>query len=615
MVEDRCHDPGRVPVLWLHALAEVHAIEHERAQRQHRVADRLALHDLPGAAGLLDDVVDERVDAGRAGGPEQLDLLGGQVVVVEDPVADRIVDVVVDVRDTVDEPHDLALQRGGLLRARVREDAVAHLVGEVQVAGDAVGLLVVPEAPPETRVERVVERLLPGVAERRVARVVPEADRLDEVLVQAQRSRDDAGDRRGLERVRHSRPVVVAEWVDEDLRLSLQAAERLGVHQAVAVALKRGADAAGLLWTVATAGGVRPHRKGREGARLLLADTLLEPLGRPARRLHPVSVDADPARHWRYARLVTPRAWTRALALAAVIVLAGVASACSSTSAVDEGPFAYDQGQGLDVLDLGIVDADYPLAVHDISYVSGGRRIEAYLVVPPGTGPWPATVYVHGAGADRRSMLAPATWLAARGAVTLTISAPSAEAESPDGTTALERLEAHRRLEVGDVVAVRRALDLLSERDDVDADRLAYVGWSAGARAGAILAGVEPRLRSLVLLAPGSAAVAEFVAAAPPEERGVVEEVMSSVDPLAYIARGRGDGILIQDGDQDLVIPRTALDAVIEAAPEGTDVRWYEAGHEVGFQAYREHLDWLQEQLGIDGPRVPGAQAGPDPNA
>ena len=154
-----------------------------------------------------------------------------------------------------------------------------------------------------------------------------------------------------------------------------------------------------------------------------------------------------------------------------------------------KGPFAYDASQPLAFDDLGVVDPDYPVAVHDVSYGSGDDRVEAFLVVPPGDGPWPAAVYVHGAGSDRLSMLGPATWLAARGAVTLAISAPSGSAGEPEGATGLARLEAHRDLEVGDVVAVRRAVDLLSERDDVDPDRIGYVGWSAGARTGSILAG------------------------------------------------------------------------------------------------------------------------------
>ena len=157
----------------------------------------------------------------------------------QEPVAQRVVDVVVDVRDAVDEPDDLPLERRRLLLAGVREDPVADLVREVQRARDPERLLVVPEAPPEALAQRVVERVLARVPERRVAHVVPEPDCFHEILVQAQSPRDDARDRGRLERVRHPRAVVVALGVDEDLRLPLQPPERLRVHDAVAVALER----------------------------------------------------------------------------------------------------------------------------------------------------------------------------------------------------------------------------------------------------------------------------------------------------------------------------------------------------------------------------------------
>ncbi len=295
--------------------------------------------------------------------------------------------------------------------------------------------------------------------------------------------------------------------------------------------------------------------------------------------------------------------------LVVALALALALSGCGS-SEIEEGPFAYDASRSLEFADAGVVDPNYPLAVHDISYAVGDDRIAAFLVVPPGDGPWPAAVYVHGSGSDRLSMLGPATWLAARGAVTLAISAPSGSAGEPGGA-GLERLTQHKELEVADVVAVRRAIDLLWERDDVDPDRIAYIGWSAGARTGSILAGIEPRLQSLVLIAPGAAPVSEFVDAASPQDRDAIRDLMSSIDPLAYIARADAKRLLIQEGENDQVIPRSAIDALIGAAPDGTEVRWYEADHALGPVAYEEHLDWLEERLGIDGAPVPGAQTGP----
>ena len=39
--------------------------------------------------------------------------------------------------------------------------------------------------------------------------------------------------------------------------------------------------------------------------------------------------------------------------------------------------------------------------------------------------------------------------------------------------------------------------------------------------------------------------------------------------------------------------------AVIEAAPKGTKVEWYETDHALNDQAETDRLDWLSDRLGI----------------
>ena len=177
-----------------------------------------------------------------------------------------VVDVVVDVGDAVDEAHDLALERRRLLRAPgVADDPVAHRLGQVEAVpvalervDDPQRLLVVAKAAPEALLQAAVERVLADVAERRVAEVVAEPDRLDQVLVERQRPRDGARDLGDLERVGQPRAVVVAARRHEHLGLVLEPPKRLAVHDPVAVALKRRAQAAVGL-------GDRPRR--RVGAR------------------------------------------------------------------------------------------------------------------------------------------------------------------------------------------------------------------------------------------------------------------------------------------------------------------------------------------------------------
>jgi dienelactone hydrolase len=166
-------------------------------------------------------------------------------------------------------------------------------------------------------------------------------------------------------------------------------------------------------------------------------------------------------------------------------------------------------------------------------------------------------------------------------------------------------------MQVRDVVAVRRAADLLRSMPNVDRGRIGFVGWSAGARTGAIVSGVEPHIRVFVLMSGGALPVGDYAAQAPARLRPELVRVLRQIDPLRFIARARAGTILLQDGRQDQIVPRRALDALAAAAPRGTIVRWYPAGHALNARAYRDQLAWLARKLTIKGPPIPGAKEGP----
>ena len=209
----------------------------------------------------------QRVDPRRAGRAEQLDLGVRQIVLVEDAGPYGVVDVVVDVGDPVDQPHDPPLERRRLRRPGVIEDPVANRLGQVEpvavaleLVDDAQRVPVVLKAVGTVVAQRLVERLLADVAERRVAEVVPEADRLGQILVEPERPGHGAGDEAGLERVREPGPIVIALGGDEHLRLVLEPPERLRVRDPVAIALKRRPHGAVVL-RLAPTGRIRPGRR------------------------------------------------------------------------------------------------------------------------------------------------------------------------------------------------------------------------------------------------------------------------------------------------------------------------------------------------------------------
>src|SRR4051794_16165708 len=240
-------------------LLVIDALEHERAERQHRGSDLVALDDVAGVGRALDKVVHEHVDATRAGVAENCDLSSRKIVVRQDPCTKRVVDVVVDVRDAIDDADDFSLERVRLDRPGVFENSVTHLQGEVEPASfaletfdDAEGMLVVAETTRPTFAQQLIERVLACMPERRMAEVVAEADRLDEILIESQGARDPACDPRRLESVRQPRAEVVSFGVDENLRLVAEAAERLRMDDPVAVALEWSAQLA-LLFDVGAA--------------------------------------------------------------------------------------------------------------------------------------------------------------------------------------------------------------------------------------------------------------------------------------------------------------------------------------------------------------------------
>ncbi len=284
------------------------------------------------------------------------------------------------------------------------------------------------------------------------------------------------------------------------------------------------------------------------------------------------------------------------LAVCSVTACGGAGKSAASTAPAlkRQGLFAYDRSATLGVRLGRVVNPGSPVRVRDFSYTSPrGGRVQALLVLPPagrGQGPFPAVVYMHGAGRDRTELLPFAVALADRGFVALTLSSPSVKAK-----TGIEGVRQFRDSYAHDVVNVRRAVDVLRSLPEVRNRSLGYVGFSYGAILGGILSGVEHRIRAYDLMS-GGASIGTPAGVAP-QYRREVARLIGSVDPGRYVGAAAPAHLFFQDGRRDEVVSRRSLVALYRAASEPKRIRWYDAGHTLNAKAVDDQLAWLQSEL------------------
>ena len=291
------------------------------------------------------------------------------------------------------------------------------------------------------------------------------------------------------------------------------------------------------------------------------------------------------------------------LRFALVLAVAGALTACGGggDSHSSSGPtFDYDASKPLDLSTKRTV-REAGVKIREISFEgAAGETIPAYLVVPRGKGPHPAVIYAHGSGGSRNDLLPSAVGLAQRGAVALVpdmrYSAARSRQALPQGIAGV-RVATDNEIE--SVVEVRRGVDLLQSLPYVDKHKIGYVGWSAGARTGAITAGVEHRIGYYDLLAGGAEPVSSYVATAPKDNRAEVEDLLGKTDPLHFVALAAPSSLLFQDGRHDEVVPRKALLGLEHSASKPKELRWYDSGHVPSEQAWTDSLKWLSQRLGL----------------
>ena len=241
------------------------------------------------------------------------------------------------------------------------------------------------------------------------------------------------------------------------------------------------------------------------------------------------------------------------------------------------------------------------VAVSEIEYGNArGGIAKATLFVPDGTARRPAVVMSPGSNQPRDQLSSEGLGLARDlGAVVLVVdqSQIAMHRERIWTFTAQDREEA-----IESVIDLRRGVDLLAARNDVDAARIALHGFSYGSWLSAMAGAVDGRVKTLVLRSGGPQILRELAAATRSADATfpAYVELMKTVDQSRYAAALPATAaVLVQNGTADATYTPDQVRAWHAAVAGAKTARMYDgAGHGLDAAADADRLAFLRDRLG-----------------
>jgi hypothetical protein len=76
---------------------------------------------------------------------------------------------------------------------------------------------------------------------------------------------------------------------------------------------------------------------------------------------------------------------------------------------------------------------------------------------------------------------------------------------------------------------------------------------------------------------------------------------MESIEPIYYVGHAAPSALFFQNARYDSSVTEEDALAYQAAGSEPKKVQWYDSGHGLPTQAYLDMVNWLSEQIGIDG--------------
>jgi dienelactone hydrolase len=258
--------------------------------------------------------------------------------------------------------------------------------------------------------------------------------------------------------------------------------------------------------------------------------------------------------------------------------------------------YTYDKGIPSDPVYYGEWPWRGPQDLYKVSYRSVREmRVPAYLAIPKEkkTGKLPVVILMHGWnlfwGKNEDWVQAWIPILTAQGYAVLApdhflFGERKVEGGFDQGTNRGPYY--YRDWMVQSVEDLRRGIDYLLTRPDIDPDRIAILGGSLGGWIGSILAAVEPRIRTAVLTVPAT----EFITAQTPAGR--------VVNSSNFFPRYKDMSLLMVVAKKDDPGRTNRARELFTKAPVKKKLIEYDDEHYLDPAKYnKDILEWLRQEL------------------
>ena len=237
-----------------------------------------------------------------------------------------------------------------------------------------------------------------------------------------------------------------------------------------------------------------------------------------------------------------------------------------------------------------------------------GDVATGYLYVPLLAGKKAGIILQHGMPGNAEGQTPRANYYARQGAVVIALNSPWAR-NRPNAVFTLTPTDSSDQ--VAYIIELRRAIDVLQSRPEVDPERIGFVGISHSSAMGLLLAVADERLKACVLAVGDGGPVSALTSTG--RKLGILEgmpkeasqrwlKAMQPVEPINYGALADGSKVFFQNGLKDQVVPAADAKAMHERVGNRAKVKWYDMGHRLTPEAYADQLSWFSEKLGMAKP-------------